>query len=258
VQVTGRPPLTFQFGTHNALSTRFSYAPNLKRFIVTLPLPLHESLLVPMRDSIVAALGSIPHNDEFGVFITTQLNTDIARQDDNASNLGTPDLQLLIDGWDTTDHPVWITEVAFSQTADEAIDKMQEFANARSDIIAFTLIDIVEEARHALPKANSEIEMMLHSDYVPLVEEVLSSGHVWLHPLHVEITTWMRPPDGPFDLRSVNNVDCVSAVSRLLLLLFESSVHSLSGAVSSHGSSGSCADAGTLSAYSGPGASCLD
>jgi hypothetical protein len=32
---------------------------------------------------------------------------------------------LLIDGWDTTDHPVWITEVAFSQTADEAIDKMQ-------------------------------------------------------------------------------------------------------------------------------------
>ncbi|KAJ8579311.1 hypothetical protein M405DRAFT_897606 [Rhizopogon salebrosus TDB-379] len=63
---------------------------------------------------------------------------------------------------------------------------MQGFANARSDIIASTLIDKQDMPRPRLIQRSRGCCVKI---VVPLVEETLSSGHVWLHPLHVEVTT---------------------------------------------------------------------
>jgi hypothetical protein len=86
-----------------------------------------------------------------------------------------------------------------------------DFLPSLSNLVNFILLTVATMV-HSL-------DVMLRQDRVPLVEEFLSSRCTRLHPFHVKVTTWIRPPRGPFDLSNVNNVDCVSAVSRLLLLL---------------------------------------
>jgi hypothetical protein len=50
---------------------------------------------------------------------------------------------------------------AFSQPGNEVKDKLQAFADARSDIITFTAVAIVETKIYTLPTADSKIAMML-------------------------------------------------------------------------------------------------
>jgi hypothetical protein len=122
---------------------------------------------------------------------------------------------------DSLPHPLWITEVAFSQTDEEATDKMQGQVDAQSDIIACTLISIEETAKYSSPRYDSRIARTLRDDHLPSINEVVSDNrNAWLSPLHVRMTTWIRPFDSPFNLNdSLHSADCVVVVSRHVCLI---------------------------------------
>lgn len=130
-------------------------------------------------------------------------NTPVLRELDGTA-IGTPDLLLQIEGRDRLAHPLWIMEVAFAQKGEEAMDKMQAQLDAQSDIIACTLFNIEETVAFSSPPAESAAATTLSDGYLPSIDEITSSDNcdLWLKPLHVTMTTWVRPLDSedPFNL----------------------------------------------------------
>lgn len=107
-------------------------------------------------------------------------------------------------------------EVVFSQTEEEAADKMQWQVDEQSHIMACTLIKIEETVTFSSPPHNSSLARTLREDYLPSIDEVVSSDNrdVWLHPLHVTMTTWIRPLQDPFNLNeSLHSADRMTVVS---------------------------------------------
>jgi len=107
-------------------------------------------------------------------------------------------------------------EVACSQNDEEATAKMQGQVDGQPDIIACSLISIKETTKFSSPRYDSTIASTLRDDHLPSINEVVSDNHnMWLGPLHVSITTWIRPSDSPFNLNdNLGSADCVVVVSR--------------------------------------------
>jgi hypothetical protein len=173
-----------------------------------------------MQKGLDRALDTMPLSDESGITLDVLMNTPVVRELDGTA-MGTPDLLLQIEGRDSLPHPLWITEVAFSQTDEEATDKMQGHVDAQSDIIACTLINIEETAKYSSPRHDSRIAKALRDDHLPSIDEVASDNRsVWLSPLYVTMTTWIRPLEGPFNLNDgLDSADWMTVVSRYFCLV---------------------------------------
>jgi len=134
----------------------------------------------------------------------------------NGLTMGVPDLLLQIADGNSHPRPLWVMEVASSQNDDEATNKMQGQVDGQPDIIACSLISIKETTKFSSPSYDSTIASTLRDDHLPSITEVVSDNHhAWLNPLHVSISTWIRPSDSPFNLNdNLESAACVVVVSR--------------------------------------------
>jgi hypothetical protein len=209
------------------LSFRISYSPSSKQLVATLPTPIHENLLKPLRDAIDGALASLDI-EGLGNFIV-QMNSTLRGLGEAGStekSLGTPDALLEFHDEDGGRVQLWGTEVTFSQTRDAAIAKLQRSVTLNPHMRAVTLFDILENHRHSPPTESSDAfrklskkkkvvsyHKWLQKDDSPVFGPVTGFTHTWVSSLTVVVSTWLRPDDGPFDLYDHNPRYFATAVS---------------------------------------------
>ncbi|KAG1890683.1 uncharacterized protein F5891DRAFT_986836 [Suillus fuscotomentosus] len=197
---------------------KISYSPSSKQLVATLPTPIHENLLKPLRDAIDSALASLDI-EGLGNFIV-QMNSTLRGLGEAGStekSLGTPDALLEFHDEDGGRVQLWGTEVTFSQTRDAAIAKLQRSVTLNPHMRAVTLFDILENHRHSPPTESSDAfrklskkkkvvsyHKWLQKDDSPVFGPVTGFTHTWVSSLTVVVSTWLRPDDGPFDLYDHN------------------------------------------------------
>jgi hypothetical protein len=177
------------------------------------PSPIHESCLVPWRVPVDEATKSLTLGipKRFKLRVVANMNSTLRASD--RIILGIPDMLVSIQSRDTPLIPLWATEVGFSETTEEAVTKLKGFAARSNHLFALTLIDITERHRYVPPKKNSETTELLrdqkelsYKEWLPGENGVTGTGsvrshnHVWAHAMKVTVTTWLRHPDGGFDL----------------------------------------------------------
>jgi hypothetical protein len=178
------------------------------------PSHVHESCLIPLRDNFNQATQSLTHDipKRFRPWVAAHMNSMLCASD--GTSLGMPDLLVMIHSQKMLPIPLWATEVSFSETAEDVVTNLKRFAARCDHLFALTHIDITESRQHVLPKEISEATELLRDQKELSFGEWLSAGndltrtagsiklhdHIWVHAMKVTITTWLRHPNGGFDL----------------------------------------------------------
>lgn len=151
--------------------------------------------------------------ERFRPWVVAQMNTTLCARDGASS--GVPDMLVTIQSRHTPSViPLWATEVSFSETAEKAVTKLKRFAARCDHLVALTHIDITESRQYARPKETSKTTELLRNQKQLSFEEwfpdevaglgtagcVKSHGHIWANAMKVTVTTWLRHPNGGFDL----------------------------------------------------------
>ncbi|KAG1844252.1 hypothetical protein C8R48DRAFT_780310 [Suillus tomentosus] len=197
-----------QFDDH--LACKLSYVPHLQQLFINLPTPVHESILAPLHTTMGAIIQSIPLPSVLHTALHIHMNTMVEKDEDNEDdedkcNLGIPDMLVQRETQDAEFHPLWPFEISFSQSSEAAEAKIQLFANKNPHIEGGTHFHIAEAQTHKLPHDEWAIEQELDKKKVERIKQVdgsaggdgiSSCSHIWLQPLKVTITMWLRPPNG--------------------------------------------------------------
>lgn len=215
-------------GCDDKLIRKPSYIPSLHQIVATLPCPIHESILVPLRTAmgIIVESLAIPNDFEvslpihMGRMVDAPATAELPPQDETQGyHLGVPDLVLMFQTRDADIHPYWPFEVSVSQTAEGAVTKLQKFGNQNEHVLAATHINIAESRKHASPTYEWGVEKELDRRGVQMGEltrsedgALASHSHTWYHPATVTITTWIRPPNRRLNLNSRHHAYYASAV----------------------------------------------
>ncbi|KAG1728002.1 hypothetical protein EDB19DRAFT_1748490 [Suillus lakei] len=200
---------------HQYIRYKLSYSQSTKQLVATLPTPIHENLLKPLRDAIDAGLASMGIDKVFGRFIV-QMNSTLRGEGEAGSTekaLGTPDALVEFHNGDGGRLQLWGTEVTFLQAREAAIAKLQRSVSLNRHMRAVTLFEISEDHRHSPPAESSRAfqtlskkpkvasyRTWLQKNDSPVFGPVTGFTHTWVSSLTIVVTTWLRPDDGPFDL----------------------------------------------------------
>ncbi|KAG1898302.1 uncharacterized protein F5891DRAFT_1239070 [Suillus fuscotomentosus] len=216
-------------GCDDKLIRKPSYIPSLHQIVATLPSPIHESILVPLRTAMGIIVESLDIPDNFEVSLPIHMGRMVdapataelpSPQDETQGyHLGVPDLVLMFQTRDDDIRPFWPFEVSVSQTAEGAIAKLQKFGDRNEHVLAATHINIAESRKHASPTYEWGVAKKLNRRGVQMGEltrsedgALASHSHTWYHPATVTITTWIRPPNRRLNLNSRHRAYCASAV----------------------------------------------
>jgi hypothetical protein len=142
-------------------------------------------------------------------------------------NLGVPDVLIQFE-MVIACFPLWCTEAAFMQPENEAMSKLQLIAAHSPNIIGIMLLNVVESPQYSSPSKKSSTFTRLETETSTISEEtwkcrsnkrgrdsITSYGHLWVSPLSLTITTWLRNSDGRFNLTDHSAEYYASAVSCL-------------------------------------------
>jgi hypothetical protein len=202
--------VVFQIGADLALCFR------LKQLVATLPSPIHEAILVPLRTAMGITINSFVIPDDFDVSLPIHMarmvdapaTADLPPSDESY-HLGIPDMLLTFQTRDADILPFWPFEVSVSQTSEAATTQLQKFADRNENILAATHIHISEAQKYTLPTFEWGVERSLAERGVQMKELTYSDqggfsslSHTWCHPVTVTISTWIRPPNKRLDLKS--------------------------------------------------------
>ncbi|KAG1858779.1 hypothetical protein DFJ58DRAFT_840364 [Suillus subalutaceus] len=212
-------------GCDDNLVCKPSYIPRLEQLVATLPSPIHEAILVPLRTAMGITVNSFIIPDDFKVSLPIHMacmvdapaTADLPPSDESY-HLGIPDMVLTFQtGNDIL--PFWPFEVSISQTSEAAVTKLQKFADRNENVLAATHIHISEAQKHSLPTFEWGVERDLAKRGVQMKELTYSENggfaslsHTWCHPVTVTISTWIRPPGKPLNLKSRSSRYYVTAV----------------------------------------------
>ena len=128
-------------------------------------------------------------------------------------SLGVPDILVEFQDVGNICLELWCVETCFSQSREQAILKLQRFADRSTHgIVAATLIDITESIRYSPPSDTSEtaISLAKKTTVTPpqrwhskarqnrnrYSDSVVVHQHTWVSSLTLTITTWLCEP-GP-------------------------------------------------------------
>lgn len=221
---------------------RPSYIPSLHQIVATLPSPIHESILVPLRTAMGIIVESLAIPDDFevslpihmGCMVDAPATAELPPQyETRGYHLGVPDMVLMFQTRDADIRPYWPFEVSVSQTAEGAVTKLQKFADRNEHILAVTHINITESQKHAQPTYEWGVEKELDRKGVQMREltrskdgALASDSHTWFHPATVTITTWIHPPNKQLNLKSRHRAYYASAVrAPCIFLILTLTIH---------------------------------
>jgi hypothetical protein len=195
---------------------RPAYIPDLKCFIAKLPSHTHNSFIYPMAQSMDRAIRSMPVSEPWDISFSTQTTTHI-NNTRSAHVLGIPDLLLEMDG-PSNCVALWIVEVGYSQTEDDLLNKIRQFATGCEGAQAITMIDVRESQPYKRPKDSSELAIAMEGRDLLTLEEwrvasdnpafgsvTSSARHPWASPLTIVVKTWLRHPNGEFSIDERND-----------------------------------------------------
>ncbi|KAG0698051.1 hypothetical protein DFH29DRAFT_1003196 [Suillus ampliporus] len=199
------------------------YAEELKLLTATLPNRLHQAYLAPMSTTLLGAMGSIGIPYHFGQI---RIQTDVHLLSAIGLKLRVPDMLMEYQDLDGDCIPLWATEISVSQTQKSATRRLGGFMVNHKDLLAISLIDVEELKKHAGPRSGSEaVEVLEECPSLSTFSQWLSHmatnaedptimkmfRHIWQHPITVMITTWLRHPDGSFDIDEKDPDLCATA-----------------------------------------------
>ncbi|KAG2067985.1 hypothetical protein BDR04DRAFT_1120130 [Suillus decipiens] len=131
----------------------------------TLPSPIHEAILVPLRTAMGIVIDSftIPDNYDISLPIhTAQMLDAPATADlppsDQSYHLGIPNMLLTLQMPNADILPFWPFEISVSQSSKAAIVKLQRFSDQNDNVLAVTHIHITEAQKHMLPTYEWAVE----------------------------------------------------------------------------------------------------
>ncbi|KAG2060723.1 hypothetical protein BDR06DRAFT_1054372 [Suillus hirtellus] len=216
-------------GCDNKLIHKPSYIPSLHQIVTTLPSPIHESILVPLRTAMGIIVESLNIPDDFEVSLPIHMGRMVyapataelppPQDETQGYHLGVLDLVLMFQTRDDDIHPFWPFEVSVSQTAEGAVVKLQKFGDQNEHVLATTHINITESRKHASLAYEWGVAKKLNWRGVQMGELTQSEdgalvlhSHTWYHPATATITTWIRPPNRRLNLNSRHHAYCASAV----------------------------------------------
>ncbi|KAG2108926.1 uncharacterized protein F5147DRAFT_798869 [Suillus discolor] len=194
---------------------KLRYIPRLQKLIATLPSPIHEAILVPLRTAMGITIDSLTIPDDFDISLPIHMARMLdapATSDlppDESYRLRIPDLVLMLQTRDADILPLWPFEVSVSETSESAVGRLQTYGDRNKNILAATHINIVEARTHVPPTYEWGIEKGFDQRGIQIKDlthledgGVASLSHTWYHPTTVTITTWIRPPNKCLNLNS--------------------------------------------------------
>ncbi|KAG2064817.1 hypothetical protein BDR04DRAFT_1162135, partial [Suillus decipiens] len=213
-------------GCDDNLVCKPSYNPNLKQLAATLPSPIHEAILVPLRTAMGIVIDSFTILDNYDISLPIHMAwmldapaTADLPPSDQSYHLGIPDMLLTLQTRNADILPFWPFEISVSQSSEAAIAKLQRFGDQNDNVLAVTHIHIAEAQKHTLPTYEWAVEKGLDKRGIQMREltcledgRFTSLSHTWCHPVTVTISTWIRPPGGRLDLKSRNSRHHATAI----------------------------------------------
>jgi hypothetical protein len=140
------------------------------------------------------------------------------REEVKEVSLGVPDVLVQFQDVGNTCLELWCIESSFSQPRENAIWKLQRFADRSTHgVVAATLVDITESKRYSPPSDKSPTAVALANKTAATPAQrwqrkakanrhlnsssVVAYHHTWVSTLSFTITTWLCTPDGKLDLK---------------------------------------------------------
>ncbi|KAG2353861.1 hypothetical protein BDR07DRAFT_1431584 [Suillus spraguei] len=164
-----------------------------------------------MSATLLGAVGSMGVPYRFGQI---RMQSDVTLLSIVGVKLGVPDMLMEYKDPDGDCIPLWATEVSVSQTKKSATKRLSDYMTDREDLLAVSLVDVKEVKKHAGPQLGSEATQTLEdrssvstfaewlscrvTDTDPIVMKAF--GHTWQHPITATVSTWLRRPDGSFNM----------------------------------------------------------
>jgi hypothetical protein len=185
---------------------------------------------MPFYEAFSKALKSMGIPEEVGNFIVRGNKVVHGEWGSTQEYLGVPD--SIIEFQTALRRPqLWCAEVVFSwqESEEDAMLKLQRIATNSPTILGVTLLNIVESQQYLSPSKTSDTftqlekktsiiprEKWMRKSNKQSLDSVIAYGHSWVSPLSITITTWLRNPNGKFNLNE-HNAECyASAVSHCL------------------------------------------
>lgn len=221
--------------------SRFTFLPDLKDFILTLPSDVHEATLSPMMFGLQSAIRTIGHDS-----VMTQVQVHGNTRFSGNTITADPDIHIRIASLVesppfATPTSLWVTECAFSQTDQQVMTKLSSYITDCPGLVAVMKIVIKEVPTFASPREDSTIANAFRTrrtvtspaQWMPrrtpdiFFGPVSAHGHNWIHIQSIKVHVWVRTSDAPIDLSNRNPGVYAHGVSCELALVLYVFVNSL-------------------------------